>query len=66
MNTCHACRQRHGCRVPRDLARFHTVSLRLEEQQRNPLLRDRLRHFVERSDCLVEAGYVDAWTPSVT
>jgi hypothetical protein len=45
--------------VPGDLARFHAVAHRLEQEQRAPRLRDRLRFFTERGDCLVEAGYVD-------
>lgn len=59
MTPCHSCHHRPGCRVPGDLARFHAVAHRLEQEQRAPRLRDRLRFFTERGDCLVEAGYVD-------
>lgn len=57
MRQCLSCPRLGQCRVPHDLARFDRVVHRLEQQDRAPLLRDRLHHYM-RSDCLVEAGVV--------
>ena len=58
MTCCRTCPRRPSCRVPGELNRFHTVARRLEQEQREPLLRERLHYFVNHQDCLVEAGYV--------
>lgn len=59
MSQCRTCPHRLACRVPGDLMRFNAVANRLEEQQRAPLLRERLHYYVDRRDCLVDAGFVD-------
>lgn len=59
MSQCRNCPHRQSCRVPGDLIRFDAVAHRLEEQQRAPLLRERLHYYVDRRDCLVAAGFVD-------
>lgn len=59
MSQCRNCPHHLACRVPGDLARFDAVAHRLEREQRAPHLRERLHYYVDRSDCLVEAGYVD-------
>lgn len=57
MKACALCRNKSQCRVPRDMLRFDTVAHRLEGEDRNPLLRQRLRYYVDTSECLVEAGF---------
>lgn len=59
MSHCRTCPRRQSCRVPGDLLRFGEVAQRLEQQHRNPLLQQRLHYYMDRPDCLVEAGYVD-------
>lgn len=58
MTPCRTCPRHPSCRVPGELNRFHAVVRRLEQEQREPLLRERLHYFVNHQDCLVEAGYV--------
>lgn len=58
MKPCVSCPWLCDCRVPNDLARFDKVMHRLDEQHRNPLLRDRLHHYLQSERCLVEAGCV--------
>lgn len=58
MRRCLACARQAACRVPRELHRFSIVAHRLEQEHRDPALQERLRFFVERADCLVEAGYI--------
>lgn len=58
MTRCRSCPRRPICRVPDDLHRFHALERRLEQEQRDPALRERLHYYVNHQDCLVEAGYV--------
>lgn len=57
MKRCAICRKQAQCRVPRDMIRFDRVMHRLEEEERSPLLRQRLHYYVDTSECLVEAGF---------
>lgn len=59
MPQCRNCPHHAACRVPGDLARFDAVAHRLEQEQRAPRLRERLHYYMDRADCLVDAGYVD-------
>lgn len=59
MKCCATCSHRISCRVPGDLLRFGEVAHRLEQQHRSPLLQQRLHYYMDRPDCLVDAGYVD-------
>ncbi|NFV80636.1 hypothetical protein [Magnetospirillum aberrantis] len=59
MKCCATCPHRISCRVPGDLLRFGEVAHRLEQQHRSPLLQQRLHYYMDRPDCLVDAGYVD-------
>lgn len=59
MHRCANCPHRLSCRVPGDLVRFGEVASRLQQQHRNTLLQERLHYYMDRSDCLVDAGYVD-------
>lgn len=60
MKSCHACPRRLSCRVPSDLRRFGEVAHRLEQQHRAPLLQERLHYYMDRPDCLVDAGLVES------
>lgn len=57
MPRCRSCPRSRTCRVPGELDRFNSVVHRLEEEERAPLLRQRLHYFMDHQDCLVEAGY---------
>lgn len=59
MKQCQYCPHQGRCRVPREVARFDLVVHRLEAEHRAPALQKRLHFYVDRSECLVEAGYVD-------
>lgn len=59
MKQCRFCPKQASCRVPRELSRFDAVAHRLESEHRHPLLQQRMHYYIDRSDCLVEAGCVD-------
>ncbi len=59
MNDCRQCQHQSRCRVPGDLQRFSRVVDRLDHDGRAPNLQRRLRHYIDTTDCLVDAGYVD-------
>ncbi|MBC7953766.1 MAG: hypothetical protein H7Z12_18360 [Rhodospirillaceae bacterium] len=59
MSQCLCCPKQSACRVPRDLKRFDAVAHRLEDEHRQPMLQQRLHHYLEHAHCLVDAGYVD-------
>jgi len=59
MSQCRCCPKQSACRVPRELLRFDSVAHRLEQESRQPLLQERLHHYMNHQQCLVEAGYVD-------
>ncbi len=59
MTKCQHCEHKHHCRVPGDLQRFSRVIDWLSEDGRAPNLQQRLRYYVDKPDCLVEAGCVD-------
>ncbi len=59
MKPCVSCPKLPLCRVPRDMQVMDKVVHRLDEERRTGALRDRLHHYLDTDQCLVECGCVE-------
>ncbi|MGE5503488.1 MAG: hypothetical protein ACM31L_03610 [Actinomycetota bacterium] len=56
MRPCSHCADSSRCRVPSEIRMMERVLVRLQEHRRQPLLCERLDHYVHAEQCLIDAG----------